>query len=417
MLYNAWKDYQRELVLQYFGEGSNPWMAKGIQKFKRANTIKAAARKMGTTAFLLAKAIRTGDPAQRQPGQPPVKWGAGRAAYKFSRASIQWAVSLEVLQYQVGCSLSAKCLDFNNHWPNEEERMQPWLLRRIYRQHDIKRRFMSTRVGKPILPPRDVQQGQINDAREGVRAARLRGDVIVQVDEACFTPKAMDRRHWLPKGGVKVPTRFPDAKQIKYVAAICEETGLLCTDWSEKAFKGRDMVRLLGNIRKIFDNGEGVTVFWDGASIHKAVIVREAARRLNITCVLNAPYRPDLNGIELLWRRAKIKYYQKVDARKVSGECRWNNYLLARDCVESATARMCISFAKLGWKALEAAEPVDELVYFHEREELRMLTSNDPGTRPRVLAPNFRTAVRAQRRLERGLRPLPFGRDRRIYQD
>jgi len=392
-------------------------MAKGVQKFKRLNTVKAAARKLGTTEWLLSKAIKAGDPALRRPDQPQVKWGAGRAAYKFSRASIKWAVSTEVLRWQVGCSLAAKSLDFNNHWPREAEQMKPWLLRRIYRQHNITRRFLSTRVGKPILPPRAVQQGQIDDAREGVRAARLRGDVIVQVDEACFTPKAMDRRHWLPRGGVKVPTRFPDAKQIKYVAAICEEVGLLCTDWSEKAFKGRDMVRLLENIRKVFDNGEGVTVFWDGAGIHKAIIVREAARRLNITCVLNAPYRPDLNGIELLWRRAKIKYYQKVDARKVAGAGRWDNYLLARDCVESATSRMCIAFAKLGWKALEAAEPVDELVYYHEREELRMLTSNDPGTRPRVLAPNYRTAVRAQRRNERGLRPVPFGRDRRIYQE
>ena len=49
------------------------------------------------------------------------------------------------------------------------------------------------------------------------------------------------------------------------------------------------------------------------------VIVLEAAEKADIPLVFNLPYRPDLNGIELLWRKAKNTFYRLMDSFRVNG--------------------------------------------------------------------------------------------------
>ena len=41
-----------------------------------------------------------------------------------------------------------------------------------------------------------------------------------------------------------------------------------------------------------------VTIFWDNARIHISVKVKEFCSDMNLNVIANAPYRPDLNGIE-----------------------------------------------------------------------------------------------------------------------
>ena len=80
------------------------------------------------------------------------------------------------------------------------------------------------------------------------------------------------------------------------------------------------MVEVLKAIRAESGGEAKIALFWDNAGIHRAHIVKEAAEspEIDIKLVFNCPYRPDLNGIELLWRRAKFVYKNRVDWLKAN---------------------------------------------------------------------------------------------------
>jgi len=44
---------------------------------------------------------------------------------------------------------------------------------------------------------------------------------------------------------------------------------------------------------------------WDNASIHQSRIVREFTYANNIKVIMNIPYCPQYNAIEMLWALAK----------------------------------------------------------------------------------------------------------------
>lgn len=46
----------------------------------------------------------------------------------------------------------------------------------------------------------------------------------------------------------------------------------------------------------------------DNCAIHKAKVVKAAMTELRITALMNVPYQPSLNGIELVWAMAKANY-------------------------------------------------------------------------------------------------------------
>ena len=53
--------------------------------------------------------------------------------------------------------------------------------------------------------------------------------------------------------------------------------------------------------------GKKIALFADNAKIHRADIVQQYAStpEIDIKFVWSIPYRPDLMGVELVWREAK----------------------------------------------------------------------------------------------------------------
>jgi transposase len=82
------------------------------------------------------------------------------------------------------------------------------------------------------------------------------------------------------------------------------------------AFKGDDISDFLKTLRAKSGKHKKLAVFWDNASIHKKP-AREVAPGLKIEVIWNAPYRPDLNGIEFFWRRVKNAYRKEVTRLRV----------------------------------------------------------------------------------------------------
>ena len=48
------------------------------------------------------------------------------------------------------------------------------------------------------------------------------GFIVFQLDEACFSPKKNDRKHWAPtEKPLELPERWTSVQQLKACAVIC----------------------------------------------------------------------------------------------------------------------------------------------------------------------------------------------------
>jgi transposase len=117
-------------------------------------------------------------------------------------------------------------------------------------------------------------------------------------------------------------------------AAISEQSGCMAQMYKlGAAFKGDDVCQFLETLRAKVGKHKKLAVFWDNASIHKRP-AREVAPALKIEVLWNAPYRPDLNGIEFFWHRVKQVYRKEVTRLRVLDQP-WDQEVLVKDCVRS----------------------------------------------------------------------------------
>ena len=107
--------------------------------------------------------------------------------------------------------------------------------------------------------------------------------------------------------------------------AISEEMGHVHYMYGVRSFNQDDMIEMLRGIRQAIGPGR-IACFWDNASIHTAHRVRIAAAKedIKIELAFNASYRPDCNGIEMVWARMKQRYRARVDYNKANNE-EWDN--------------------------------------------------------------------------------------------
>jgi hypothetical protein len=77
--------------------------------------------------------------------------------------------------------------------------------------------------------------------------------------------------------------------------------------------------------------------------------------------VRNIPYRPDFNGVEILWRKAKTTYYKLVDSMRALGRREWDQQELVRRCVEEVPTDMVQRMALGGWHRLNRGLPISKV--------------------------------------------------------
>ena len=79
------------------------------------------------------------------------------------------------------------------------------------------------------------------------------GYIVCQLDEACFSPKKNDRKHWSPaRKPLEIAERWTSVKQLKACGVICQEVGLVYCAYKEAAFLGADMADIFKNVREYF---------------------------------------------------------------------------------------------------------------------------------------------------------------------
>ena len=76
--------------------------------------------------------------------------------------------------------------------------------------------------------------------------------------------------------------------------------------------------------------------------------------------VFNLPYRPDLMGVERTWAVAKRHYRKFVGSLRPYSflSHRWDPVAAVQGCMEQVPDAEAQKHAELGWRALEAAQPV-----------------------------------------------------------
>ena len=122
------------------------------------------------------------------------------------------------------------------------------------------------------------------------------------------------------------------------------------------------MQEVLRKTREAYGPGVKVALFWDNCWIHQANIVKELAQlpEIDIELVFNLPYRPDCNGIELLWREAKRWYRGEADRLKAQA-INWDQIGLVQHILEGIEDKIVARQARHGEEAIGLAEPIKPL--------------------------------------------------------
>jgi transposase len=118
---------------------------------------------------------------------------------------------------------------------------------------------------------------------------------------------------------------------------ISEESGVIMMHAEEKkAFNGKDMARQFRRLREVMGQERMVAAFGDQASINRAKVVREACAEpdVDIKQWFNVTYRPDLLGIDYLFKAAKHQHRERITDLKKSG-MPIDNLAVVQECLGS----------------------------------------------------------------------------------
>ena len=86
------------------------------------------------------------------------------------------------------------------------------------------------------------------------------------------------------------------------MGASSAERGLVHYELAEgRAFVGADVTTFLANLKTKCSPGMPISIFWDNCRIHCTKEVKLYCEVEGINIITNVPYRPDLNGIEMVW--------------------------------------------------------------------------------------------------------------------
>jgi transposase len=189
-----------------------------------------------------------------------------------------------------------------------------------------------------------------------------RGYDIVQLDESIFNCLKVDRVHWAPVGDPHVVARkFESRQTIALCGAISAREGLVYIASRPRSFDRAALIDVFEGIAKYFkdkDKQLKVAIFLDNCRIHKHEETLAAAERLQIPLVFCPRYRPDCNGIELLWRKAKHLFRLQTDNYRANNVQGWNITETALDICKSIPDEEARHYAEVGWRNLERAEAI-----------------------------------------------------------
>ena len=173
----------------------------------------------------------------------------------------------------------------------------------------------------------EEQEAAISALQKKFKDYVANGAHIIQYDACCFSANSYSKFQWAPSGRpLLTRQRYITSNVVCVYGFISVNLGEVMIYIEEKvAFNKEDFGKLiisLGRRKELQD--DKVVLFGDNSTLHNNHFVTEVASDEQFEMLFNIPYRPDLNGIEGLWRHAKSIYKTEV-ARLHTGQQKVNN--------------------------------------------------------------------------------------------
>jgi transposase len=107
----------------------------------------------------------------------------------------------------------------------------------------------------------------------------------------------------------------------------------------QRSFKGVDIASFVKKISSKYKM-EWNVLYGDNAKINSCHIVRDTGSKEDVDFMFNVPYRPDLNGIERVWKIAKHRYRNEVAKLMVTRQ-NIDNLKLVKKVLADITDQQC----------------------------------------------------------------------------
>lgn len=177
----------------------------------------------------------------------------------------------------------------------------------------LKRRNLSWKKAKKLLNRADPKKRQkyLDALQPLLNQATRQEKLLIYIDEAHIHQDTDQGYGWSEKG-----KRFWVSSDSPGLSAKVTFYGLYYFNegqvkiWPYPKGNKEHTVNVLERIRLENPNRD-IGIIWDGASYHKAIVVQEAAKRLNLELIPLPAYSPDFMPVEALWRwlREDLTYH------------------------------------------------------------------------------------------------------------
>ena len=143
---------------------------------------------------------------------------------------------------------------------------------------------------------------------EALKAQAQRGELTLAfIDEAGFAPTPPNKSAWTPVGECHAATAVR-GKRLNIIGALLS-TGALFT---AKLWENTTSELFVGFLGLLLNHvGKPLTIILDNASVHTAKAIKplmEQLKQRGLTLYFLPPYSPELNRIEILWRKVKYEW-------------------------------------------------------------------------------------------------------------
>ena len=181
-------------------------------------------------------------------------------------------------------SLVDRCKHFLREFPTAK--MNPTLLRQVYRLHGVKKKkyrwYKTPAAGDP-----NERRQQLTTMKAQLTKARNQGYKIVYADETMFTRKTVPDADWSrPKENPAVDVAKLDEPTLALLCGISKEQGLEHYQVFEQSVNKAKFAEWLRGLKAANEN-QKIAVFMDRLSVHTSGDSKDVMRELGIRWILN----------------------------------------------------------------------------------------------------------------------------------
>ena len=129
-----------------------------------------------------------------------------------------------------------------------------------------------------------------------------------------------------------------------------------------KGFNTKTFLAFLRGVNtRCHKHPQGIAILVDNSSIHRdstAPFIKYCDK-MDISYLRNVRYRPDFNGVEIVWGWAKKRFRHQMDYLKANN-LPWDEMLIVKDVMDSIPTEVAVNAARAGFANIERGKLVKD---------------------------------------------------------